>query len=66
MEERELREIQIGSEDIFDGVILNVKRDRVRLPNGHESVREVIRHVGAVCVVPVTADGKVVVERQYR
>ena len=39
MEERELREIQIGSEDIFDGVILNVKRDRVRLPNGHESVR---------------------------
>ena len=66
MEERELREIQIGTEDIFDGVILNVKRDRVRLPNGHESVREVIRHVGAVCVVPVTADGKVVVERQYR
>ena len=66
MEERKLREIQVGTEDIFDGVILNVKRDQVRLPNGHQSVREVIRHVGAVCVVPVTADGKVVVERQYR
>ena len=66
MEEKKLREIQTGTEDIFDGVILNVKRDQVRLPNGHQSVREVIRHVGAVCVVPVTEDGRVVVERQYR
>ncbi len=66
MEEKKLREVQIGTEDIFDGVILNVKRDQVRLPNGHQSVREVIRHVGAVCVVPVTEDGKIVIERQYR
>lgn len=66
MEEKKLREVQISTEDIFDGVILHVKRDQVRLPNGHESIREVIRHVGAVCVVPVTDDGKVVVERQYR
>ena len=66
MEENELREEQIGTEDIFEGVILNVKRDQVRLPNGHQSVREVIRHVGAVCVIPVTEDGKVVLERQYR
>ena len=57
MEEKSMREVQIGTEDIFDGVILNVKRDQVRLPNGHQSVREVIRHVGAVCVVPVTEDG---------
>lgn len=66
MEERKLREEQIGTENIFSGIILNVKRDRVRLPNGNSSVREVIRHVGAVCVVPVTGDGRVVVERQYR
>ena len=66
MEEAKLREIQTDSENVFDGVILNVKRDQVRLPNGHQSVREVIRHVGAVCVVPVTDDGRVVVERQYR
>ena len=63
---QELREVTVGSEDIFDGVILNVKRDSVRLPNGHLSVREVIRHVGAVCVVPVTDRGEVIVERQYR
>ena len=66
MEESKLKEIQIGTEDIFAGKILDVKRDQVRLPNGHTSVREIIRHVGAVCVVPVTEDGKVVVERQYR
>ena len=66
MEERKLKEIQVGTEDIFEGVILNVKRDQVQLLNGHRSVRAVIRHVGAVCVVPVTDDGKVVVERQYR
>ena len=63
---QELREIQVSTEDIFDGVILNVKKDTVRLPNGHCSSREVIRHVGAVCVVPVTDQGEIIVERQYR
>ena len=62
----ELREVRTASEDIFDGVILNVKRDTVRLPNGHSSIREVIRHVGAVCVIPVTEEGDVIIERQYR
>ncbi len=66
MEENKLREIKIDSEDLFSGVILDVKKDRIRLPNGHESFRELIRHVGAVCVVPVTDDGKIVLERQYR
>ncbi len=63
---KDLREIQIHSEDIFDGIILNVKRDTVRLPNGGTATREVIRHIGAVCVIPVTEDGQVIVERQYR
>ncbi|MBQ7565485.1 MAG: NUDIX hydrolase [Oscillospiraceae bacterium] len=38
----------------------------VELPNGHIAHREVVRHIGAVCVIPVTDDGKAVVERQYR
>ena len=54
------------SECVFDGVILHVERDRVELPNGNEAVREVIRHIGAVCIVPVTEDGLVVMERQFR
>lgn len=52
--------------DIFNGVILHVKKDTVVLPNGREATREIIRHVGAVCVIPVTDDGKVIIERQFR
>ena len=61
-----LREVRTGSEEIFNGVILHVQRDTVRLPNGSETIREVIRHIGAVCVIPVLENGDVVMERQYR
>ena len=61
-----LREIKESSEDIFDGVILHVKKDRVRLPNGDRSGRELIRHVGAVAVIPVFEDGTVIIEHQFR
>ena len=61
-----LREVRTGSEEIFNGVVLHVQRDTVRLPNGSETIREVIRHIGAVCVVPLTDDGDVILERQYR
>ena len=63
---KRLAEKQVSSEDIFDGVILHVKRDVAALSNGNTAVREVIRHIGAVCVIPVTEDGKVIMERQYR
>lgn len=62
----ELTERMTGSELIFDGVILHAYRDRVTLPNGSPAVRELIRHPGAVAVVPLTADGKVIIERQFR
>lgn len=62
----ELREVQTSSREIFDGRILHLFEDTVTLPNGKPAFREVIRHVGAVCVIPVTEDGKVVVERQFR
>ncbi len=65
-ENARLRENRVSSEDIFDGVILHVKRDQVSLPNGNLTVREVIRHIGAVCVIPVLDNGDVIVERQYR
>ena len=61
-----LREIRTNSEEIFDGVVLHVQRDTVKLPNGGEAVREVIRHIGAVCVIPVLENGDVVMERQFR
>lgn len=55
-----------SQEEIFDGKILHVFKDAVTLPNGNTATREIIRHIGAVCVIPVTDDGKVVVERQFR
>lgn len=63
---KELREEEVSSEKIFDGSILHVRKDRVRLPNGAAAFREIIRHIGAVCVIPVTENGEVIVERQYR
>ena len=65
-ERARLAEKLVSSEDIFDGVILHVKRDMVSLSNGSTTVREVIRHIGAVCVIPVTENNEVIMERQYR
>jgi ADP-ribose pyrophosphatase len=64
--ESSLLEKRTSSEDIFDGVVLHVKRDMVTLSNGTPAVREVIRHIGAVCVIPVTENNEVIMERQYR
>ena len=63
---KNLTEVKTGSEEIFDGVILHVFKDTVALPNGNPAIREVIRHVGAVGVIPVTDDGKVIIEKQFR
>lgn len=66
MNEQELIEQKLDSKLIFDGRILHVYDDAVRLSNGHTASRELIRHIGAVCVIPLTDDGRVIVERQYR
>ena len=63
---KNLNEVQTASEEIFDGVILHVFKDTVALPTGNPATREVIRHVGAVGVIPVTEVGKVIIERQFR
>ena len=64
--EIKLGEKQIDSKLIMDGTVLHVYYDNVELPNGGKAHRELIRHVGAVCMVPLTDDGKVIVERQFR
>ena len=61
-----LYERQTGSELLFDGKILHVFRDTVALPNGKESTREYIKHVGAVCVIPICDNGDVLCVRQFR
>ena len=61
-----LFEQRISGERVFRGALLDVRRDRARMPDGGESVREYIVHSGAVLVVPVLADGRLVLERQFR
>lgn len=56
----------VDSRLIFDGRVLHLYKDTIRLPNGKTGMREYCRHGGAVCVVPLTRDGRVVCVRQYR
>ena len=65
-QDSELTETQVSSEEIFHGKIVHLFRDRVRLPNGKITTREVMRHPGAAAVVPVTEDGNVILVRQFR
>jgi len=61
-----LTETRLSSERIFTGRAVKLDVDRVRLPDGTESVREVIRHPGAVVIVGLLADQRVVMIRQHR
>ena len=62
----QLKETKVSREEIFDGVIVHLVRDTVELPNGAKATREVALHNGAVCVVPVTDEGEIIMERQFR
>lgn len=61
-----LQEQLLRREKLLEGRFLQVVRDTVRLPDGGESYREYIQHPGAVAIVPLLDDGRVVLERQYR
>ncbi len=61
-----LREDCLDSATVYQGHFLHAVRDTVRLPDGSQAVREYIRHPGAVMIIPLLDDGRVVVERQYR
>lgn len=66
MDDSRFTEETLVSDEVFSGQLLHVHRDRVRLPDGHESVREWIAHPGAVVVVALLDNGKLLFERQYR
>lgn len=61
-----LREDCLQSDQVYRGHFLDVRRDEVSLPDGSQAVREYIVHPGAVMVVPLLDDGRLVVERQFR
>ena len=61
-----LIESEICTETVFEGALLNVRKDSVRLPNGKQSIREYIVHPGAVVILAFLDNGKLLFERQYR
>jgi ADP-ribose pyrophosphatase len=61
-----LREDTVASEAVFEGRLLEVRRDVVRLPDGSGATREFVVHPGAVMVVPMLDDGRLLMERQWR
>jgi ADP-ribose pyrophosphatase len=62
----DLTERFVSGEQVFDGTLLKVRRDVVRLPDGSQGTREYIRHPGAVAIVPLFDDGRILLERQFR
>lgn len=68
MDEREkaLAEVTEHTDTVFEGPIFRVEVSEVRLPNGKTARRDVVRHPGAVCVLPIDRDGRVYLVRQWR
>lgn len=63
---KDLTEHFVSGEQVFDGKLLKVHCDIVRLPDGSQATREYIRHPGAVAIVALFDDGQVLLERQFR
>ncbi len=62
----DLVERLISSRPVFAGRLLSVRVDEVELPGGVRAAREVVQHPGAVAIVPLLSDGRVIMIRQYR
>jgi ADP-ribose pyrophosphatase len=62
----ELFEKQLSSKQIFDGRVVKLSVDDIELPNGQTSIREYIKHPGAVCVIPIDENKNVIMVRQFR
>ena len=63
---KKFEEKTIHSQPIFKGKVISLKVDDVTLPNGETSKREIVNHPGAVAVIAITGEGKLVVVEQYR
>lgn len=66
LNEHHLTEKLLSSENVLQGSFLKVQCDQVALPNGRQASREYIVHPGAVMIIALRDDGRVVLERQYR
>ena len=62
----DFKEKTLSTENIYNGKVVHLDKETVKLPNGKEAVREVIRHQGAVGVIAITDSNKIVMIRQWR
>lgn len=65
-DDEHLAERRIDGAEVYSGNFFQVQKDRVALPDGSTATREYIRHPGAVMIVPLLDDGRLLMERQYR
>lgn len=65
-EEKDFTEKQLDSKLVYDGGLLKVREDRVRLPDGREATREYIQHPGAVMMIALLDEDTLILERQFR
>jgi ADP-ribose pyrophosphatase len=61
-----LNELVTNTQNVYSGNLLRLHVDTVRLPNGREATREIVEHPGAVAVIPILDNKKLLVVRQYR
>lgn len=61
-----MNEKTISVQRLHEGRIINLREDTVVMPSGKTAKREIVEHKGAVCVVPVKSDGKIIMVRQFR
>ena len=66
MNDMHLFEKTLSEEEIYNGVVVKLWKDEVELENGEKTVREVVRHPGGVCVLPLDRDGNVYMVKQFR
>lgn len=63
---KDYREKTITSETLYEGKIISLRVEEVSLPDGNQAKRELVKHPGAVALIPITDEGKIVLVKQYR
>lgn len=63
---KKYEEKTIATKPVYDGKIISLQVDDVQLPDGNHAKRELVKHPGAVALIPLTNDGKIIAVKQYR
>ncbi len=66
MKMKKFEEVTISTQSIYAGKVISLQVDEVRLPDGKTSKREIVKHPGAVAVIAITDEGKIIMVEQYR